>query len=112
MVSRSKSLLAIEFYCGLAFFTAPWFAAIGTGCVAAGLLGVVPAPGVGCVVWSGLLGAVPPLLGVLVLFGVALALFAAGLPLVDAVPPLVGVVPALLAAAAWIAACANGDWYT
>jgi hypothetical protein len=62
-----------------------------------GLLGVVPAPGVGCVVWSVLLGVVPPLLGVvLVLF--------------DVVPPLAGVVPALLAA--WIAACANGDWYT
>jgi hypothetical protein len=93
-------------YCGLACFTAPWFAAIGAGCVASGLLGVVLAPGVGCVVWSVLFGVV------LVLLGVVLVLFGAVPPLVDAVPPLVGVVPALLAAAAWIAACANGDWYT
>jgi hypothetical protein len=97
----------------LACFTAPWFAAIGAGCVASGLLGVVLAPGVGCVVWSVLLGVVLVLLGVvLVLLGVVLVLFGAVPPLVDAVPPLVGVVPALLAAAAWIAACANGDWYT
>src|SRR5579871_3445649 len=93
-VSRGKSFLAIGSYCGLACFTAPWFAAIG---VASGLLGVVPAPGAGCVVCSGLLGVVPPLLGVvLVLFGV--------------VPPLLGVVAALLAARA--AACASGDRYT
>jgi len=90
----------IEFYCGLACFTAPWFAAIGAGCVASGLLGVVPAPGAGCVVWSVLLGVVLVLLGVvLVLPGVALALFVVVLAL-------------FAAAAACIAACANGDWYT
>jgi len=108
----------------LAFFTAPgfttlWFAAIGTGCVAAGLLGVVLVPGAGCAVWSVLLGVAEPLLGVvLALFGVvplllgaAAPLFGVALALVGAVPPLAGVVAALLAAAAWIAACANGDWY-
>src|ERR1043166_3797385 len=94
-------------YCGLAFFTAPWFAAIGTGRVAAGLLGVVLAPGAGCVVCSVLLGVVPPFAGgVLALLGVAALLFGAGAPLfgaalapVGAVPPLAGAVDAFLAAA-------------
>jgi len=122
-VSRSKLFLSIESYCGLAFFTAPvfttpWFAAIGTGCVVAGLFGVVLVPGAGCVVWSVLLGVVPPLPGVVpALLGTvplvlvtAAPLFGVALALVGAVPPLVGVVLALLAAAAaWTAACANGD---
>ena len=52
----------------------------------------------------------PPLLGVvLTLLGVVPTLLGVVPPLAGAVPPVVGVVTALLAAAAWIAACANGD---